>query len=271
MKIATAMQMNAVDDALIHQYGYSIYELVEMASQHLLEEMPKRKSYLLLAGPGNNGADALSLAKRLIEDGKEVYVQLFYFEHANSTVQHFYELIKDQVIFVERWVDTEVVVDGIFGNGLSRALDKDLQRYLQQINQLDGIHIAIDSPTGINATTGAMQSVCFQAEKTVTFMCYKLAMMNQDLRKWFGTITVKTFGIEQEVLEHSLIADAIDQNVISSFFKRRKNHDHKGVNGKITHFTGSREYTGAACLASLASVYSGSGIVRVCSDDYVLQ
>ena len=271
MKVATARQMNVVDETLIRQKGYSIEQLVEMASQCLLEEMPKRQRYFLLAGPGNNGADVLSLAKRLIEKGKDVYVRLFYFDNANSTVHHFYELIKDKVIFVEKWVEAEVIVDGIFGNGLSRALDIKLQNDLEQINQMNGIHIAVDSPTGINATSGAMQSVCFQAEKTITFMCYKLDMMNPDLRKWFGTIVVKSFGIEQEGIEHALIAEMIDRDRVASFFRMRKNHDHKGINGKITHFTGSKEYTGAACLASLASVYSGSGIVRVCSESDVLR
>ncbi len=271
MKVASAIQMSRVDEKLINEHNYSITSLVEMASCALLEEIPNVQSYLLLVGPGNNGADALSLAKRLVDRHNKVYIKLFYFDKANDTVMHFYEQIKDEVEFVDEIAKTDIVIDGIFGNGLMRSLDDKLQDFLTKINQMRTIRIAIDIPTGINATSGLLQPTCFKAHKTVTFMCQKIAMLNSEFQEDFGKIVVKPFGIEKEVLEEVGISEIIDQDTILSFLKVRTYHAHKGVMGKITHFTGSKSYTGAACLASLASVHTGSGIVRVCSEKEVLK
>ena len=269
MLVATAKQMSAVDLYLIH-HGYTIEGLVEIASSKLYEELSHFHHPYILVGPGNNGADALSLARRFIHDNKNVTLQFFYEDKLNDMERSIYKTIQNHVEVVKTLSlkDHDVIIDGVFGNGLDRPLESSLIQTLQFINSSPVFKVAIDMPTGINASKGRLQEVYFKAHQTISFMCYKLAFLQKYLH--FGDIVIKTFGIEDEALENVGIAKIVDHDMIISLLKTRHYDDHKGVNGKITHFTGSPNYIGAATLACKASVYTGSGIVKVCSYPQVL-
>lgn len=272
MKVATADQMSQVDQYLIEKEEYSINELVEIASRNLYEELNHYQHPFLMVGPGNNGADALSLAKHFLNDGKEVTLYLIYPNKANKTHQYFYEQIKDKVHLVHdlNIKHCDVLIDGVFGNGLDRPLYPEMIDILKEVNQMNIKRVAIDIPTGINATKGKLQEICFKADITISFMCYKMAFLNPNLKNDLGKIIIKKFGIEDKALKMTKVADTIERKYIIKTLKNKQHDDHKGKNGKITHFTGSHDFIGAACMASLASVYMGSGIVKVCSDPYVL-
>lgn len=266
MYVATANQMKKIDRYLIEKENYTIESLVEIASEKLYEDLKIYRKPLLLVGPGNNGADALSLAKRFVQDGINVAVCLWYFDKANALVKKLYHEIEEDIQVVEDvGEDYDVIIDGIFGNGLDRPLKEELCYFLRQINVLDAKRVAIDIPTGINANRGLLQQDGFKADKTISFMCQKLCFLNTDLDFYLGTLVIKSFGIEKEAMKQVGVASTIDLFMIIALLHERKYDDHKGKNGKITHFTGSIHYVGASCLAAKASVFTGSGIVQVCS------
>ena len=267
--LATAHQMQTIDQYLIENKNYTILELIDLAAKQLYLRLSHFKRPLILCGPGNNGADGLALAKLFKQDQKEVHTKLFYFEKANAQVK----TLLDPTLVVED-VDLsqyDVIVDGIFGNGLDYPIEKTLQQFIYHVNNSSAYKVSIDIPTNINADLGILGDEAFKADLTITFMCYKKAMLNLNLQTYFGKIDLAHFGIEQNVLHLLNLAKLVDKDYITSIIKKRHYDDYKGTYGTVLHLTGSKNYTGASVLAAKGSIYSGSGIVKVVSDQEVIE
>lgn len=269
--IATASQMKDVDKYLIEKENYDLYSLVQLASLSLFEELKLYKKPLFLIGPGNNGADALALIKLMIKNNCNVSVLKTDFKY-NQIGLSFIEECINKINFTEDYNgDFDVIIDGLFGNGLDRPLDNNIIKLIKQINEINCDKIAIDMPTGINATKGILQDVAFKADKTITFMCDKLAFLNKDLADYFGVIIVKPFGIEQNALQQCAIAKLFETKDAMSIIKPFSHDGHKGTRGKVVHYTGSDLYVGAPVLAAKAALYTGTGLVKLSSTFKVLQ
>ncbi|MDD8049353.1 MAG: NAD(P)H-hydrate dehydratase [Thomasclavelia sp.] len=282
MYVGTSIQFRAYDKALL-DLGYSIEELVNMASNQLIKHFNNYNKVLIISGPGNNGADGISLALKL--KAKGVKVKLFFlgeFDHLSSANRFYLTKAKEVyldttfldeegVIVLEKEIeDYDVVVDAMFGFGLNSDL-RGISTSVVDIvnNNFDKDVIAVDIPTGLNCDTGLPYNSCILATKTITLTAYKLAFLNEETKIYTGDIILEKLDTK-DLCEVQGLAKVINHQWVKYNLKPRKYYGFKGDYGYIVHITGSDIYRGAAILASKASVNTGSGIVTVCSTDKVL-
>ena len=283
MYVATSQQLKRYDQALLDE-GYTIEQLVDKASDCLLKHFQTYQKIMIVSGPGNNGADGISLGIKLFQMGKTVSIFLvgqldklsqanrYYFNQADELGINV-ECIDDQTIhyFDEQMNDYEVVVDALFGFGLH----SDLRGYvLSMVNMINNHYdvdvISIDIPTGLNPDTGKPYNSCICAYKTITLTAMKLAFLNTDTQMYTGEVVLELLDAKN-LHEDLSLAKIVDDKWTKYHLKSRVFDGHKGTYGKILHVTGCNHYIGAALLAAKASVYTGSGIVSVCSTDRVIQ
>lgn len=283
MYIATSQQLKGYDQALLNE-GYTIEELVDKASDCLFKHFQTYQKIMIVCGPGNNGADGISLGIKLFNIGKKVSLYFIGNSEKLSQANRYYlrqacDLNMDVVHLDEETIDMfeeeikqyEVVVDALFGFGLNSDLRGIVVSIVDIINnQYDIDVISIDIPTGLNPDTGKPYNSCICAYKTITLTALKLAFLNKDSQMYTGEVVLELLDAKNMHEELSL-AKLVDHKWAKYHLKDRVFDGHKGTYGKIAHITGCNHYIGAALLAAKASVYTGSGIVSVCSTDRVIQ
>lgn len=282
MYVATSRQMKAYDKALLDE-GYSIEELVDKASSAILPHCRDYNNIVIVCGPGNNGADGLSLGIKLHLRARNVKLYCFGNPDKLSQANNFYidqaqEMEvpitfmdnEDLHLFIRDARRADVVIDAMFGFGLNSEVRGIAKNIINEINNLYETDIlAIDIPTGLNPDTGIPYGNVVCASKTVTLTAIKQAFLNEECHLYTGEIAVELLDVKDLRHEQGL-AKLVSPSWIKYHLKPRSYYGHKGIYGKILHITGCDHYRGAALLAAKASVYSGSGIVCVCSSDKVI-
>ncbi len=276
MNIATAKQLKQYDQALL-DYGYTIEELVDKASDALLPYFLEYQVPIIMCGPGNNGADGISLGIKLYNRGKKVKLVLtgkpeklskanaYYLKEANEI--EMIQLDENNLDKLNHYLNEgDVIVDALFGFGLNSDLRGIAKTLVDQINQeFDGDVIAIDIPTGLNPDTGKSYNTCIWATKTISLTALKQGFLNEDSKMFTGDVYVETLDVVSKEDEVGL-AKIIDEKWARYHLKPRLFNGHKGTYGRVLHMTGCSHYRGAAMLAGRASLMCGSGIVTVYSD-----
>ena len=281
MKIGSSQFMKQYDEYLLN-HGYQINELVDKASDCLIKHMHGQR-YCLLCGPGNNGADGLSLAIKLFLQGKQVTVYIFEDQNHLSQANRYYldqcyalnlevillnEDILDEVILHMK--DCDIIVDAMFGNGLNSSPRGLYQTVIEQINQLyDQEIIAVDIPTGLNCDNGKPYQSVVCATQTITLTALKNGFLNPDSTSFTGQVIVEELDVE-DVSEEVGLYQLADQKMMCSLLKERRFDGHKGDYGRTLLITGCHEYKGASLLSAKSCVYSGSGVVTVMSEQAVI-
>lgn len=282
MYVATSRQMKAYDKALL-EAGYSIEELVDKASSAILPHCKKYDNIVIVCGPGNNGADGLSLGIKLHLRARNVKLYCFGNPNKLSKANNFYidqaqEMEvpitfmdeEDIHMFIRDAKKADVVIDAMFGFGLNSEVRGIAKILVNEINKLyDTDIIAIDIPTGLNPDTGIPYGSVVCASKTVTLTAVKQAFLNEECHIYTGEIAVELLEVK-DLRKDLNLAKLVSPSWIKYHLKPRSYYGHKGTYGKILHITGCNHYCGAALLASRAAVFSGSGIVCVCSSEKVI-
>ena len=275
--ILTAKEMQQYDRNTIEAFKIPGIVLMEQAALSVLEEikllLPKAESRILvLAGMGNNGGDALAVARLLYLEGYDVTVlpvsnklpEEICFT-GEAAVQ--YDIIKNMEIPIVNQLPSDsydMIIDGIFGVGLNRKLEGKIYDIIDQINQYGGIKLAIDIPSGLDATTGKIHGICFMADVTLTFAFLKRGLFLQEGKQVSGKVVKKRIGITPLSFLGKAPAMTALNGSISEYLPQRKPNGHKGTFGKILVVAGSKENGGAAYLAAKAAFYAGCGMVRIC-------
>ena len=282
MYVATSRQMKAYDQALLNE-GYSIEELVDKASNAILPHCLGYNNIVIVCGPGNNGADGLSLGIKLHIRARNVKLYCFGNPNKFSQANNFYieqaqEMEvpitfmdeEDISLFISDAQKADVVIDAMFGFGLNGEVRGVARILIEEINNLYDIDIiAIDIPTGLNPDTGIPYGNVICASKTITLTAIKQAFLNEECHMYTGEIAVEILDAK-DLRQEKGLAKLVSPSWIKYHLKPRAYYGHKGIYGKILHLTGCDYYRGAALLASKASVYSGSGVVCVCSSEKVI-
>ena len=254
MYVASKKQMQKIDEILLKTY--TIEELVDKASDCLLEEVNNYDSYLIVCGSGNNGADGYSLALKLRELGKIVTVVASNTTKMSQACKYYYEKCKYLIRDVDEvcLFDYDVVIDGLFGFGL-HSNPKGIYASLIEWMNLHKNIISIDVPSGLHCDTGEVYENCIHANKTITFFASKLGFNSDDAKKVIGEVIIKRLDVIDisNQIELPIYYDAIQ-------IKKRKHDGHKYHYGKSFLICGSNDYHGAALLSTKASVYTGCGL-----------
>jgi hydroxyethylthiazole kinase-like uncharacterized protein yjeF len=281
MKIATAQQIKNIDRRCIRDFGIPGTVLMENAASAVMAEMERFFDGLghlkvgIICGKGNNGGDGLALARRLSIRGVPVRVALLapFSSVTGEAKINLSVLRKMDVEIVQNaaarsladiiaWSD--VLVDAIFGAGLSSPLKG---VYAQAVNMMNasGRHIvAVDIPTGIDADTGATMNIAVEADLTVTMALLKRGLVLFPGARYAGTIRVADIGIPAEVVEKEGVSlSLLDRGSAWGVMASRQGDAHKGDYGHLMVLAGSPGKAGAAVMAARGALRTGVGLVSV--------
>ena len=236
--LLTADETRAAEEA--HQG--SLEELMERAgaavAETVLRQFPGRVT--VVCGKGNNGGDGKVCARVLREAGREVTL----------------------VEGVGDLGDPDVVVDALLGIGLREAPREDAARMIERINAVGRPVVAVDVPSGVNASTGEVPGAAVRATTTVTFGAAKVGLAISPGRAHAGSVIVAPLGLRPRAHEHALVPASALLEV-----PRKQADSTKYRAGSVLIVGGSRGLTGAPMLAALAAFRADAGYVAVAAPE----
>ena len=249
-RILSVAQMRAADRYTIEKLGVPERTLMERAGEAVAEEIRKRFKggrILFVCGKGNNGGDGVVAARFLRSvHGFSVFV------------------LKIAAGETEKLdLDYDVVVDCVFGTGLSREVTGIYREVIEKINAKKCFKISVDIPSGLNGDNGLVMGVAVKADMTISVQEYKTGHFLNDGRDYCGKIVNKDIGIA--VFEEDF-ARRMEPADVKPFFPERKQNTHKGSYGRAVLVGGSRDYFGSVLLsaAALAALKTGAGYGELC-------
>jgi len=251
--LLTRENIAALDIACNDEAGLSPQVLMEnagrCAANIMRTLMPSKGTaalrILIACGGGNNGGDGLVIARHL-RDNHDVAV-----------------LRNDD----EEWAHIDnaydVVVDALIGVGGGSDLRSPMAERVAQLNALRGMKIAIDVPTGLDATTGVAHREAFRANVTITMAASKPGLYRNDGPLHAGTIYVADIGAPAEIVERFARHHIRTQSDIRLLLPQRTSNTSKFDYGRVLVIGGSRGMRGAPALAAHAALVAGAGIVEL--------
>ncbi len=289
MKYAvTSQEMKIYDRNTSEYFGVSSEVLMERASlkavEHILSWIKERHSdrkykALILCGVGNNGGDGACIARLLKQRGVLVNIcvigdytkcsdlllkQLSILNKYGTATDTFSNIRDNKSTF--EW---DIIVDAIFGIGLSRPVAGDYAKAVDYINSCkedkkdDLLVLSVDMPSGINADNGEICQKAVRADITVTFNHAKVGQLLYPGCEYAGKIAIEDAGITKEsFLGREPGAFYFDEDV-KSLIPSRKADSNKGTHGKVLLIAGSENISGACVLAAKALFMAGAGMVRI--------
>lgn len=221
------------------------------------------QSPLLLAGPGNNGGDAFVVARLLKEDGRAPQV-LFASDPARLPTDarraHAAWLAVGGTCRNDYLVgDIGLIVDGLFGIGLTRPIEGCHAEWIARANAGTGPILALDVPSGLNAATGQATGPAIRADRTVTFIALKPGLLTGDGPDLCGTMEV--CGLDLDIRRRDGDGEEIGLALFRQALHPRARNSHKGSHGSVAIVGGASGMTGAALLAGRAALKLGTGRV----------
>ncbi|MDO5686681.1 MAG: NAD(P)H-hydrate epimerase [Neisseria sp.] len=202
-KIYTAAQMRVAENQAVKD-GTSLLTLMENAGQGaavcVLRRFPAMQSVLLVCGKGNNGGDALVMARVFAEHGKRADVVFLLGNTLSDLAQINRERLPASVrILPVHTLDVrhyDVVVDAVFGTGFNGTLPESVADFFRVLNTSDTIKVALDIPSGMNCDTGNAAPESFRAEVTYAFGAYKPAHFMPSAKSYCGEVVPVSIGID---------------------------------------------------------------------------
>ncbi len=287
--VASAVEMQHLDQVVMKEFGLLSEILMERAglacAQYFMEVFPKPnfKRVLVLSGPGNNGGDGFVIARYLWEAGYEVNILSFsskrkYKGEAKKNLTLAlklgipYQVIKTLQEFQKYFVQTNpaVIVDALFGTGLSRNLSGLYAEVIERINKYKierGTKVfSVDLPSGVSADTGEILGTAVVADVTATFECLKHGLLNYPGKEFAGEVKILSIGYPWRYLYakgYEPKAIFINEELIKFLFKPRKGYFHKSRAGHLLVFAGSKGKSGAGYLTALGALRAGAGLVTL--------
>ncbi|MEQ8363335.1 MAG: NAD(P)H-hydrate dehydratase [Cyclobacteriaceae bacterium] len=228
----------------------------------------QRKSVGIVCGTGNNGGDGLGVARLLKEMGYSTKVWVVN-GNESEDFRINKQLLSEPPVEIstkpelETFSTCDVIVDGIFGSGLSREPEGTYAEVINSINVANAIVVAIDIPSGLFADKHT-RGVCVHADYTVTFQTPKLAFLLPENEGKVGQWTVVDIGLHKAFLKESLSKHFwVEKKWVAQHLPRRKKFVHKGDFGRALLVAGSFGKMGAAALSARAAMKSGTGLLTV--------
>lgn len=298
--ILNTSSIQAADELFIKQYGFSELTLMESAGRSVVESIQrnfgnlKNKSFVVLCGKGNNGGDGLVVARKLLAEGCFVKVFLLSDRELKASVQENLRLLKliqseacvnnffelssreglEEFLQIEVLNDLEQLralskvdffVDALFGTGLKRELTGLVKGAVEWLNLRPATVVAIDLPSGLQADYGLPLGACVKADLTVTLVAPKVGSLLEEGPQYCGKIEIAEIGIPDFIIDKvssdGLNLQAASKKEIFDCLPKRNFSANKYSVGSCLVIAASRDYTGAAYMASMAAARIGSGMV----------
>lgn len=277
--LVTAGQMKAIDRSAIEQTGLPSVVLMERAALATADEIIRRTdkdwSVWAVCGSGNNGADGIAVARLLHNKGYKVTIILA--GGAEHGTEEFYlqrRIALNLDIPVTDWKDflpgqCDILIDAVFGVGLSRQVEGDYAQVLQMMKDSGArLTVAVDMPSGIHSDNGQVMGTAVPADVTVTFGYKKLGSALYPGREYCGRVKVCDIGFPPGSAEG--LKEAMGVPAAFTYgpedlerLPRRPAYSNKGTFGKVLVVAGSENMGGAAYLSALAAYRTGAGLVKI--------
>ncbi len=277
MKIFSSDKIKELDKLTIETQKITSLELMERAALQaflwLVNRFQDKKTvYHIFCGVGNNGGDGLVIARMLKQNYFEVHVYIVPFsEKASSDFDSNLERLKEcnlSYAIINEDADfpdiseNHIIIDAIFGIGLTREMDSWLQILIQKINYHQSYKVSIDVPSGLfldKKTTLAIHS-----DVVLSFQLPKLAFYLPDNENFITEIVLLSIDLDQNGIENwATNYFYIDPFEIKKRYKPISRFSHKGTQGHVLLIGGSYGKIGAMVLASQAALRSGCGLATV--------
>lgn len=286
MYALTARGMQYIDEYTISA-GIPSPVLMENASRGVADAIVKRfpdkdTRILVVSGSGNNGGDAICATRWLMHLGYK-NIKIFFTGTVSSASPEFSRQVSILAKAFENISITglhgsgdlsvlrneyDVIIDGMFGIGLNRSLDESLSKITEYLNCKKAYRVAVDIPSGLNATTGEVMGAAIKADLTVTFGSYKTGMLFGEGRAHCGKIEVVDICLidsaYDNVTDKLVVCDnAFFEATATEALIARNEAGHKGTFGTVGIVVSSNGMLGASMLASKAAYRTGCGLVKI--------
>lgn len=281
MKILTSSQLKELDKYTIVHEPIASIDLMERAAIALTNAIIRRwdKSFkmVVFAGPGNNGGDALAVARMLSQRGYHVEVFLFNTKgQLSAECQTNLDRLKTcgSIYFTEinkhfdppTLSESHVVIDGLFGSGLNKPLSGGFAAVVKYINASKAQVVAIDIPSGLmgeDNTYNIRQNIV-HADVTLSIQLPKLSFLFPENEDVVGEWELLDIGLKQSYIDAASSPFSIlREEIIRPIIKPRKRFAHKGSFGHGLLIAGSYGMAGASILSAKACLRSGIGLLTV--------
>ncbi len=268
---ATREEMQRIDQYTIEEIGIPGMVLMEKAAMATCEEIiarfSKDKTILIVTERGNNGGDGIVAARILSSLGYKVDIyEIGGVKRASEQYAAQKAIaMRLELYFLEEFPenDYDIIIDSIFGVGLSREICGIQREIIEKLNKKSGIKIAIDVPSGIDASTGKVMGIAFLADYTVTFGLNKVGLILYPGAEYAGEVIVKDIGFPKKAVEKIAPKALFYTKEDRKKLPKRKADSNKGTYGRILIVAGSKNMSGAAYFNAKAAYRSGCGLVQI--------
>ena len=286
-----SMQMKMIDDYTVQVHHTSALELMERAAEAVaavvMKQADKADRILVICGPGNNGGDGVAAGRLLFiqgyhvailfvgEEGKTSKAMEIQLEKAkklgvpidNTNKPHEYNESMVRRGITEMVSGHEVLIDALFGVGLSRDVTGEYEAVINIMNNSKKTVYAVDIPSGISADSGKVMNAAVRADVTITFGYRKQGLLLYPGAEHAGRIIAADIGFPETA---ALQADPDTFYYGEEDLDRlpvRREYSNKGTYGKVLVIAGSKGMSGAAYLAAKAAYRTGAGLVKILTSE----
>jgi NAD(P)H-hydrate epimerase len=285
MKILTAQQMQSIDARATQRFSIPSLILMENAALAVVDAIFEHdrdcERAAIFCGTGANGGDGLAVARHL--ENRGVVPSIFIVgarekikgdAETNLRICERLNLPMHDIVDAESLDDAlvhageaDLVVDALFGTGLNRPPEGLFAEVVRSINELALPVVAVDLPSGANASSGEPFEPCVRAAVTVTFAAPKLCHVFDPAASLCGEIIVADISIPEAAIEDEGVTLALTTPAdVRPHFAPRGANTHKGTYGHVAIVAGSPGRSGAAVLAARGAIRTGAGLVTVVTD-----
>lgn len=271
-KLYSAVQVKEFDQIAIEEFKIPGIELMSRAGLAAFEVIrqtwPLAKKFAVICGQGNNGGDGFVLAKLLYND--DFQVEVYSVGKPNAKLSPTAELARTEFLTTglkihalpERLEHVDVIVDAVLGTGLRAPLKPEWTQAIALINRTEKPVLAIDLPSGIDGDSGAIVEAAVHANVTICYIGLKYALLTGPALNYAGEVVFNDLGVPQEIFQRRPYQGLIiDLTQALRPLKPRPKASHKGNFGHVLIIgAGKPGYSGAVCLAGLASLHGGAGL-----------
>lgn len=279
MNIISTKDMRLLDHIAIHTYHISSLLLMKEAASRLKEwiDLHYARDHMItiVCGPGNNGGDGFALAILLVQDQYlHVHVVCPVEEEHMSEDERFYAQAArrmkivitkqmEECAFARLCQSSDLVVDALFGNGLTRAITATYEKLIITMNASDATILSVDIASGIHSDSGQIMGCAVKAKTTITFTCATMGHMIYPGSAYGGDLIIKQIGIPAEAFQTIELYPILDKHMVHTYLPKRYAHSHKGTYGKALLVGGSTSMHGAITLCAKSMLRSGVGMLTL--------
>jgi len=282
MRLATVEQAAQIDEISQKVYGLTGEVLMESAGCAAAREidltfLPEltRGSVAVVCGPGNNGGDALVVARHLHSAGhrdlqvfllapKDSRSELFRLQLQRAELQGLRLIDLEEVPGrAEQIKSSELIIDGLFGIGLKRKIEEPFLRVVETMNASKAPKVSLDTPSGLNADTGRVEGVAVKAALTVTFGLAKPGFFVSEGPGHVGKLRILPIGFPYEALRGIATTHFLfNERLARRYLPARQETTNKSDYGRLLVLAGREGYWGAGVLSSASAFRMGAGYVQ---------